>query len=239
MLENVRLSVVLPAYREAARIGASVSEVRTALDALDGITEIVVVDDGSADGTADAARAAGADQVIVLPENRGKGAAVRAGVLASSGNAVVFTDADLAYPPSQLGRVLEAIEGGSDVVVGNRRHADSVTLAPPRWHRDAGGRVINRLTELVLKGRYRDTQSGLKGFARGAGRAIFERTRIDGFAFDIEVLAITEQLGLRVVELPVAVRNSATSTVHVAVDTARLVRDLARIRRLARSGAYS
>src|SRR5690606_30423068 len=122
----------------ADRIGATIAAVRAALADLeaDGGVEVVVVDDGSGDGTADAALDAGADQVVVHPVNRGKGAAVRSGVAAARGRTVAFTDADLSYSPDQLRLVIEPVETGWDVVVGNRRHRQAATVVGPGRLRD-------------------------------------------------------------------------------------------------------
>jgi dolichyl-phosphate beta-glucosyltransferase len=233
-----RFSVVIPAYREAARIGATITAIREATDRRlgTGALEIVVVDDGSDDGTAEAA--AGADRVCRHATNRGKGAAVRTGMLAATGAAVAFTDADLAYSPDDLLAVLAAIESGADVAVGSRTHADTETVVEARRLRAIGGRAINLSTRLVLKGRYGDTQSGCKGFSHDAAQRIFQHTRIDGFAFDVEVLHLVERYDLRLVEVPVRVTNSTRSSVHVVRDGLRLLADLVRIRRFARDGAY-
>lgn len=235
-----RLSIVVPAYGEADRIGATVRRLRSALGEVEaaGGLEVVVVDDGSADGTADAALAAGADQVIVQPENRGKGAAVRIGVAAARGRAVVFTDADLAYGPEQVLRVLAAVEDGWDVAIGDRRHPGSRTLVPTSRLRAAGSRVINLLGYAVLLGAYRDTQSGLKGFRSDVARFLFERARVDGFAFDIEILHIVERHKLSLVEVPVEVENTDRTTVSAVRDAVVLVGDLVRIRRWSAEGAY-
>jgi len=212
--------------------------VRAALAHTTGGVELIVVDDGSSDGTADAARAAGADVVISHPANRGKGAAVRTGVLAATGQTVAFTDADLSYAPEQLAGLLEIVESGVDVVVGSRRHELTRTLVRAGRLRELGGRVINGLTQLVLLGNYRDTQCGLKAFTAEAAKVIFERSRIDGFAFDVEVFVIAERNGLSLAEVPVTVMNTTRSTVNVVRDAARLVRDLFRIRQWSRSGVY-
>jgi putative flippase GtrA len=235
---SVRLSVVIPAYREAERIERTVERIRAALRTVDGGVEVVVVDDGSADGTAEAARRGGADVVVVHPDNRGKGAAVRSGVLASSGRTVAFTDADLAYSPDQLVGLLEQVEAGWDLVVGSRQHDHTTTLVRAGRLREIGGRVVNFFTHAVLLGAYRDTQCGMKAFRSDAARAIFERTTVDGFAFDIEVFVIAERGGLSVGEVPVTVENSSHSTVKVVRDAARLLRDLLRIRRHASEGRY-
>lgn len=239
-MTSPRLSVVLPAYEEAARIGDSVRRVREDVGKAIGVDqlEIVVVDDGSLDDTTAVAEAAGADRVIRHVVNRGKGAAVRTGMLAATGDVVAFTDADLAYAPDHLLQLLDAIEGGCDVAVGSRRHESTETIVEARRIRAAGGWFINRLTRLVLRGDYGDTQSGLKGFRREAAHEIFGRTRIDGFAFDVEVFYLVEQLHLSLTEVPVRVVNSTRSSVHVARDGLRLVRDLLRIRLLSVRGAY-
>jgi dolichyl-phosphate beta-glucosyltransferase len=248
-----RLSVVVPAYGEADRIGETVRRLRASLSDIaeapepertsgsglgDSGVEILVVDDGSADATADAALAAGADQVVVQPHNRGKGAAVRAGMLAARGRTVAFTDADLAYAPDQVRRILAAIEAGWDVAIGDRRHPDTRTLAPPSPLRALGSRVINWLGYAVLLGSYRDTQSGLKGFRSDVARFVFCRTRVDGFAFDIEVLHLVERHQLSLVEVPVEVTNTGRSTVRAARDASRTVADLFRIRRWSAHGDY-
>ena len=170
--------------------------------------------------------------------NRGKGAAVRTGVLAATGRAIAFTDADLAYAPEQLEGLLEIVESGFDVVVGSRKHEMTRTLVRAGRLREIGGRVINRLTHAVLLGNYRDTQCGLKAFRAEAARVIFERSKIDGFAFDVEVFVIAERNGLTLAEVPVTVVNTTRSTVRVVRDAVRLIGDLFRIRRWLRRGAY-
>jgi dolichyl-phosphate beta-glucosyltransferase len=235
---TARLSVVLPAYEEADRIGDAVTAVRAALRDLPGGVEIVVVDDGSADGTAAAAEAAGADLVLVQPQNRGKGAAVRAGVLAAHGRTIAFTDADLAYEPSQIRRFVEVVEEGWDLAVGSRKDDATTTLVKARRLREIGGRAVNWLTHAVVLGHHRDTQCGLKAFRSDTARQMFTRARIDGFAFDVELFVIAERNGLALKEVPVTVTNTTRSTVHVVRDATRLVRDLFRIRRWAREGSY-
>jgi dolichyl-phosphate beta-glucosyltransferase len=234
------MSVVIPAYGEADRIAGTVSAVRAALVDVDaaGQLEIIVVDDGSADDTAAHARAAKADQVLVLPVNRGKGAAVRAGVLAARGRTVAFTDADLSYPPHQLVRLLAEVEAGFDVVVGSRKHIEATTLVRGRRLRVLSGRVFNLLTMAVLLGQYRDTQCGIKAFRSDIGRKLFSRARIDGFAFDVEIFHLAERDRLSLKEVPVALANSDTSTVRVGIDAARMLRDLFRIRWWGALGLY-
>lgn len=236
----VRLSVVVPTFREESRIATTVTRLRDELSdvASNGGLEIVVVDDGSGDGTADAARAAGADQVVVQPHNRGKGAAVRAGMAVAQGRTLAFTDADLAYAPAQLVELATAVEDGWDVVVGSRRHTDTTTLVRARRLREVGGRVINLLTQAVLLGQHLDTQCGIKAFRSDVAHLLFSKARIDGFAFDVELFHMVERYRLSLKEVPVSVENSARSTVRVARDAMRLVRDLMRVRSGAAQGWY-
>ena len=235
-----RLSVVIPAYREPDRIGDTVRAIHRELaDVIDdGGLEVIVVDDGSGDQTADAACAAGAEQVISLPHNRGKGAAVRAGIQASRGKVVAFTDADLAYHPEHLRRLLHAVEAGWDVAIGNRRHPAS-EVARASGLRAAGSRMVNRMSAAVLLAAPLDTQCGLKGFRGDRARELFGRARVDGFAFDIEVLHLVERRGLSLCEIPVRLDESGTtSTVDVWRDIVRLTADMVRIRRWASRGDY-
>jgi dolichyl-phosphate beta-glucosyltransferase len=235
----VRLTVVLPAYNEATRIGPTIERLRDELGdvAENGGLQILVVDDGSTDATADVAREAGA-AVVIHPQNRGKGAAVRTGVLAASGRTIAFTDADLAYAPHHLRAVLDEVERGWDIVVGSRRHPDSSTVVEASLLRAVGSRAINLLTRAVLLGHYRDTQSGLKGFRGDVARVMFAHTTVDGMGFDIEVLYLAERLGLSLHEVPVRVANSTTSSVRVVRDGLQLVGDLFAVRRRASQGAY-
>jgi dolichyl-phosphate beta-glucosyltransferase len=235
---DLRLSVVIPAYNEAAVIANTVEAVLATLGQLDGGMELVVVDDGSADATSAVAREAGAHQVITLSENSGKGAAVRAGALAAQGRTVVFTDADLAYAPDQILPLVEQVESGWDIVVGSRHVAGSTAEVPASWLRRAGGRVINLLVRLVLAGDHADTQCGLKAFRLDVARLLFAQTRVDGFAFDVELFALAERHRLSLLESPVRVVNSTGSSVRLTRDTAVLVVDLSRISWRIRRGRY-
>ena len=236
-----RLSVVVPAYREADRIGGTVTAIRAALGELDraGELEIVVVDDGSPDDTAARAEDAGADVVVRSSPNRGKGAAVRQGVLAARGRTVAFTDADLsvrarpAVAPARrrrggLGR------GGRQPPARRDPHRRACrSSARGRWPCDQPAHRHRRCS-----GRYRDTQCGLKAMRSDVGRLVFSHAHIDGFAFDVEVFHLVERYRLTLREVPVEVVNSTRSTVNVARDAGRLVRDLFRIRRFGRIGLY-
>ena len=235
---EVRLSVIVPAYNEEPRIVPSVATIREQLSTLDaaGELEIVVVDDCSTDATAQAAWEAGANQVIALVTHRGKGAAVRAGVAAATGRTVAFTDADLAYAPRQLLSFLDAIESGFDIAIGSRHQAGS--SAGTSALRSFGSRAVNLATNISLLGNYRDTQCGCKAFRSDVARVVFGAGIIDGFAFDIEVLYLAERYDLALVEIPVEVVNSDTSTVRAFRDGLSVVVDIVRVRATAQRGRY-
>ena len=237
---SVRLSLVIPAYKEEGRISDTIAQVRTGLaiyhDA--GDLEIVVVDDGSNDATARVAREAGADQVLVQPQNRGKGAAVRAGVAAANGRTIAFTDADLAYSPDQLVAFVDAVESGYDVVIGNRHHDDTTTVQKTSTLRSLGSRVVNMAANLLLLGNYRDTQCGCKAFRADVAKLVLGAGRVDGFAFDLEILHLVERYGFTMRELPVEVVNSDSSTVSAVRDGLLVLGDILRVRRASRRGHY-
>jgi putative flippase GtrA len=237
---SVRLSLVIPAYKEEGRISETIAQVRTGLaiyhDA--GDLEIVVVDDGSNDATARVAREAGADQVLVQPQNRGKGAAVRAGVAAANGRTIAFTDADLAYSPDQLVAFVDAVESGYDVVIGSRHHDDTTTVQKTSTLRSLGSRVVNMAANLLLLGNYRDTQCGCKAFRADVAKLVLGAGRVDGFAFDLEILHLVERYGFTMRELPVEVVNSDTSTVSAVRDGLLVLGDILRVRRASRRGHY-
>jgi dolichyl-phosphate beta-glucosyltransferase len=231
-----RFSVVVPAYDEGPRIATTVEALRTSLDGID--LELVVVDDGSADATADLAEEAGADIVLRQPRNAGKGAAVRAGFAAANGSAIAYTDADLAYPPEQLLAMLRVVEAGLPFVAGSRRHEETVTLIRARRMREVSGRVFNLATGLIVHTGFRDTQCGLKAFRAAEGKLLFECGLVSGFAFDVELFVMARRFGIPVTEVPVQVRNADRTTVQMSRDARRMIQDLVRIRRWSADGTY-
>jgi dolichyl-phosphate beta-glucosyltransferase len=231
---------VLPAYDEERRVGKSVEQVLAYLGRQSYAAELIVVSDGSRDATAAIAREVGGErvQVIELPVNRGKGAAVRAGVAVACGAHVLFCDVDLSTPIDEVERFLAAHAAGFDLVVGSRALPDSDVRVRQAWWRESMGRSFNRVARRASRVSMRDTQCGFKSFRRDAARAIFDRARIDRYAFDVELLWIAERLGLRVAELPVRWSNDPHSKVHPVRDSLRMLVDLAAIRWYDRCGAY-
>ncbi len=233
----MQLSVVIPAYNEARRIGSSLQRVWQYLGARcdAGDFEIIVVDDGSDDSTSAIVEefAARAPEVtlIRLPHNRGKGAAVRAGMMAANGEAVLFSDADLSTPIEEAEKALQLLVEGNDVVIGSRGLAGSRILVRQTRLRESLGRLFNLLLRAFLRIPFRDTQCGFKLFRREAAHAIFQRARIDGFAFDVEAIVIAKQLGYVIKEMPVRWLNDPESKVTLLRHPAQMLADLWRIRR--------
>jgi len=229
------ISVVVPALNEAPRIASSLARLRAELgdDA-----EIVVVDDGSSDETARVAGEAGADVVVRLPMNVGKGGAVRAGVGRATGDVIVFTDADLSYAPEQVAQIAAQVACGHPMVVGTRRHLDTTTLVRARPVRQVGGRAFNWLCRAALRERHDDTQCGLKGFAAPTAKLLFACGQVDGFAFDVELFRLAELFAIPITEAAVVVSNTTSSSVRLSRDAATMLRDLWRIRRWSQDGTY-
>ena len=231
-----RFSVVVPAFNEGARIAGTVRTLREVLGHLD--LEIVVVDDGSTDGTGDLAKRAGADVVVRQPSNAGKGAAVRAGFAVAGGAAIAYTDADLAYPAEQLEAMLGIVEAGFPFVAGSRRHEETVTLIRARRLREVTGRAFNLATAAIVSSGFRDTQCGIKAFRAEEGRLLLACGLVDGFAFDVELFVLARRFGIPVTEAPVQIRNVETSSVRMGRDSRRMIQDLLRIRRWSANGTY-
>ena len=225
------LSVVIPAWNEEARIGSTLVAISDYLEALREDYEILVVDDGSSDGTAAVVEAAGRRQVqlLRLPENRGKGAAVRAGVLASRGHEILFSDADLATPIGELTKLRAALARGHDIAIGSRALAASEVQVRQHPLRQEMGRTFNRLVRLLVLDGFRDTQCGFKLFRGEVGRELFGRARVDGFAFDVEILLLARPR-YKVAEVPVVWRHVEQSKVSPGRDAARMLWDVIKLR---------
>jgi glycosyltransferase involved in cell wall biosynthesis len=233
------LSIVLPCLDEAERLPGTLAAYLAHFPPTRAEVELIVVDDGSTDGTtAIADQIAAADprvRVVRTPHNHGKGYAVRIGMQAAQGELVVFTDADGSYGPEQMERVVAALER-APVAIGARLDPQAAG-GSPRLRRLASP-VFNRVMRLLLGLPFSDTQCGLKGFRRDAAEALFSRARVDGFAFDAEALWIARRLGIEVVEVPVRAEERQGSKVRLGGDALRMVADVWKVRRAAGRGVY-
>lgn len=215
---GVALSVVIPCYDEENRLPATLGRVREFLSARGGDWELLIVDDGSRDQTLTVAREFARDEprvrVLCYGSNRGKGYAVRHGALASRGNLVLFTDADLSTPIEELDAFIRAMDAGVDGVIGSRSLPDSRIEIHQPWWRELAGRLMNLLIRCVSGLSYCDTQCGFKLFSGPIARQLFAMMTVERWMFDVELLFLAKRLGYRVVDRPVVWRNSGDSRVR-------------------------
>ena len=238
-MASPRWSVVIPAYNEAARLPTYLKEVLAYFEGRDESYEVIVVDDGSRDGTADRVRevAAGRDGVTVhaLDRNRGKGHAVRAGMARAAGALRLMADADGATPIVEVARLEAAVRAGADLAVGSRVLHDPSVIRRVRVHRKLSGHVFNFLVRRLGVASVVDTQCGFKLFRGPVAAALFPEVTTDGFGFDVELLLLAERRGYRVVEVPVNWADQPGSKVAVLREGPRMIYEvLAARRRLAR-----
>lgn len=231
----VFLSVIIPAYNESRRILPGLRQVREYLQRQPYTWELIVVNDGSADDTASVVATALADdpraRLLSYTPNQGKGYAVRTGVLDATGQYVVFLDADMSTPITEVEPALDYLSDGYDMVVGSRTHPDArIERKAPLFRRLATQIFVLVRIVLVGLGQYTDTQCGFKAYRREAVRPLYERAVINRFMFDVEILFLAERAGLRTVEMPVHWADAEGSTVRFFSGVYRMITDLLRIR---------
>ncbi|HKN87166.1 MAG TPA: dolichyl-phosphate beta-glucosyltransferase [Nitrospiraceae bacterium] len=242
--QRITLSVILPAYNEQDRLPPYLTSIMRYLSQRGDPYEIVVVDDGSRDQTAPRIREFAVDRPVVrliqLPRNSGKGAAVRAGMLAAHGTLRLMTDADGATPIQEIERLEHALSEDNDLAIGSRflGSRDSRYRVQARWHRTVLGNTFNRMAQrLGLEG-ITDTQCGFKLFRKRVAEDLFSISRIDGYGFDLELLYVARHRNYRIAEVPINWTDQPGSKVHVVRDGLRMFRELLAVRRHAAQGAY-
>ena len=230
----MNLSVVIPAYNEQTRIESTLRSVEDYLLNHAPAHEILVVNDGSTDGTLDVLQrlSDGISNLRILSydQNMGKGYAVRKGMLAASGEMILLSDADLAAPIEELPRLQAALSKGADVAIGSRDLPDSVRQVHQSSFREAGGRALNLLIQALAVPGIADTQCGFKLFTRPCAQAVFPHCFLNRFSFDVEVLYIARRLGFELAEIPINWAHKEGSKVNPINDGIRIVMDLVRIR---------
>ena len=250
---DVTLSVVIPAYNEERRLPQTIAVIVSYLEAQPYRSEVLVVDDGSTDRTAEVAdKFAGATSrvsfKVLRNEHRGKGYTVRTGMLSAEGRYILFSDADLATPIEEWRKLHPFLESGDDVVIGSREGLGAQRIGEP-WHRHAMGRIFNALVRVVALGGIEDTQCGFKAFTQPAAQRIFGALRLYGddarevrgaavTAFDVEVLYLARKWGYSVREVPVTWRYGEETKVDPLRDSWRNFTDVLRVRWNALRGRY-
>jgi dolichyl-phosphate beta-glucosyltransferase len=235
---KLEVSIIIPAYNEEARLGETLHQIIDYLRSAGSTSEVIVVDDGSTDATSQVAeeafRAAGpiAARVIRNQPNRGKGHAVRTGLLAALAPVAVFSDADLSTPITELPKVIGPIQAGTfDVVFGSRALDRTLIGVHQTWRREQGGRVYNALVRIATGLPFSDTQCGFKAFRMPFCRSIVEEAEIDGFGFDVELIYLAHLAGMRISEVPVRWSHCDGSKISFLSDSLRMLREVVGMRR--------
>lgn len=237
---RVPFTLVIPAYNEERRLPTSVRDIRSFFTKFDIPMEVLIVVEKSTDRTVElTTTAAEGDkriQVIGNEVQRGKGYAVKSGMLRSRGDIVFFMDADLSTPLTEVVTFLAHFQSHpeTDVLIGSRAHAKSQIVKKQSWVRRNMGRTFNRFVQFFGVRGIEDTQCGFKAFRANAAKEIFSRQTLDGFAFDVEVLMLAQRLGYKIDVLPVKWINSPDSKVRILIDPLKMLWDLIQIRRIVR-----
>ncbi len=243
-MKDVTYSIVIPAYNEGTRLGATLEKVLGYVrqQGWSEEVEVIVVNDGSRDNTADLVRGfAAKDPVLRLlenPGNRGKGYSVRNGMLNALGGIVVFSDADLSSPIEEMPKLLTAIASGADIAIGSRWLRAELQTQRQSLIRQVFGRIFNALNRIILGLRFKDTQCGFKAFTRRAAQTILPLQRIERWGFDPEILFLARKFGFRVEEVAVLWGHSGDTRIHPLLDGARMFQEVLRIRWYDLTGKY-
>ena len=239
------VSIVIPSFEEQDRLGGSLEKIVEFLRSSNTRAEIIVVDDGSMDGTAASAEeilSSAYDiesRVIRYEQNRGKGYAVKTGLLAATGDIALFSDADLSTPIEEMRKLIDPIRNGEfDVTFGSRALDRSLIGTHQPWRREQGGKVFNLVVRTLTGLPFWDTQCGFKAFNLVKFRPLLELMKIDRFGFDVEFLYVANRHGLRLKEIPVRWDNDERSKVSVVRDSLRMFNEVREIRRNAKKGVY-
>ena len=241
-MEEFAYSIVIPAYNEGARLGATLEKVLSYITRHGCEAEVIVVNDGSRDNTADLVGSFVERhpnvRLVENPGNRGKGYSVRHGMLCARGQVVLFSDADLSSPIEEAPKLLQALAQGADIAIGSRWLRSELQTQRQPLHRQWFGRIFNLLLRITLGLRFRDTQCGFKVFRRRAVETIFPLQRIERWGFDPEILFLAHKFGFRVQEVPVAWGHSGDTRINPVTDGTRMFLEMLRVRWNDLTGKY-
>lgn len=242
-MEPRTISVIIPAYNEGERLPASLDKVLAHIAEERWTAEVIVVNDGSRDNTADLVRSYirqhPAVRLVENPGNRGKGYSVRNGMLNANGDLLLFTDADLSSPIYEAKKLFAVLDGGADIAIGSRWLRPELQTQRQSLLRQLFGRAFNLCLRVILGLRYVDTQCGFKAFKRAAAQRIFPRQRIERWGFDPESLYLARKAKLKVEEVPVQWAHDERSKVHPFRDGTRMFFELLRVRWYDVTGKYA
>ncbi len=231
---DLTYSFIIPAYNESERLSASLPQVLNYIRQQRLQAEVIVVNDGSVDDTADVVRRfAATNSAIHLlenPGNRGKGYSVRHGMLYGHGDVLLFSDADLSSPIYEAGKLFQAIARGADIAIGSRWLQSELQTERQPWYRQLYGRLFNLGLKIVLGLRYRDTQCGFKAFTRAAANTVFSRQHVERWGFDPELLFLADKLKLRTVEVPVEWAHDHRSRINPLRDGINMGLEMLKVR---------
>jgi dolichyl-phosphate beta-glucosyltransferase len=242
-LQNLTYSLVIPAYNEGARLAPTLERVLGYIARHECDAEVIVVNDGSRDNTADLVRSFAQNhpglRLVENPGNRGKGYSVRNGVLHARGRVVLFTDADLSSPIEEVPKLLQALAAGADIAIGSRWLQAELQTRRQSLHRQLFGRIFNLLLRITLGLHFKDTQCGFKAFRQRAALAVFPLQKIEGWGFDPEILFLARKFGLKVQEVPVVWAHDGGTRINPIADGARMFVEMLRIRWYDLRGKYN
>lgn len=242
-MEPLSYSIVIPAYNEGERIVASLEKIAAFLAEQRITAEVLVVNDGSRDNTADVVREFALRypyfRLIENPGNRGKGYSVRNGMLQATGDIVLFSDADLSAPISEAPKLFAAIASGADVAFGSRWLVAAMQTERQSLARQVAGRAYNILMRLLLGLKYKDTQCGFKAFNRRALDTIFPRQHVERWGFDVELLFLAKKFKMKIVEVPVEWAHDDRSKINPLVDGIKMFGEMVSIRWNSLTGKYA
>ena len=242
-MDPATYSIILPAYNESARIAATLDRLLEYGAQRGWNLEIIVVNDGSSDGTAEIVRSYAARhpalRLLDNPGNRGKGYSVRNGILHAKGDILLFSDADLSSPIEEADKLFAAIAKGADIAIGSRWVDPRLQIRRQPLHRRLFGRIFNLLLRGILGLQFKDTQCGFKAFTRSSAQTIFPLQKIERWGFDPELLYLAAKFGYNVSEVPVAWSHREGTRIHPVRDGIRMFGELLRIRWYALKGNYA
>jgi dolichyl-phosphate beta-glucosyltransferase len=233
--KSIYLSVIIPAYNEERRMKDTLLKINDYLSSQEFSSEVVIVNDGSADNTLKVTKetlknTSLTSHILSRKRNRGKGYSVKEGVLQANGEFILFSDADLSTPFEELEKLIPWIDKDYDIVIGSRGLKDSDIQIHQSWLRETSGKIYNVLVQFLLIRGIKDTQCGFKLFKRDVALDVFNRQRIEGFSFDVEILFLAKRLGYKIKEVPIVWKNSRPSKVRMPVVPFKMLWELIKIR---------